>query len=154
LYIDGQPNATSTDAKATDQFNEPTINGNTTDNVFVRDFVFVPYQPMDAEVARWSSPGHEWLISPSGGIDQMFYISGALTAGTYPQSWISPYFFTVKNVVAYANTPPSSNLTVRILKNNATVATLVVPTAGSAELANLAVDVSAGDRARPQAEEI
>jgi hypothetical protein len=144
LYIDGQLYAMSTAAKATDMFNEPAINGNTTDNVFMRDMAFIPYQPTDAEVLRWSSPNHSWTAAPTTGIEHTFVIPGTVSAQTFPQIWNSPYFFTIKNVSVAMNT--ASAVTLNLLRNGIVALTMVVPAGGSVELTSQAVTVNRGDR--------
>lgn len=146
LYIDGQPHAVNAQGIATEDFNEPTIHSNTTDQVFMRDMVFIPFQPSDKEVARWSSSQHQWLHAPVKEIDASYYVPGTLTAGVFPQTWISPYFFTIRKLAAYARTSPSSNLTIRLLINNVQAASITVPTSGYAEKINAAVSVNAGDK--------
>lgn len=146
LYIDGQLHALAPEGTSTDDFGQPAIHSNTTDLVCVRDMVFVPYQPSDEEVARWSSEHHRWLAASVKEPDFTFYWNGPLTAATYPQTWVSPYFFTIRNIAAVAAGAPSANLSVQLLVNNVQAAALTVPTTGAAETAGLAVPVNAGDR--------
>lgn len=146
MYIDGQLHAAASNANMTDEVNEPFFNGNTTDDVFMRDLFYIPYQPSDAEIARWASPNHRWLNTTSTSIDASLFIPSTLTPAVYPQTWISPYFFTLKNISAFAGTAPSSNMSIRVLKNGQQVAALTMTTSGSSELLNQAIPVNAADR--------